>query len=263
MPLRPHLTPELHRPRLESDDPHNTLEVGDEGSFPPSHASIVCSMLFTLALGVLAAQMWLTPLLPPPVPPQRIAWREASSIYCLGPVLHAVQSARLFADSKAFTDMPAVLDPHETIASFGAAFPSEHGPPNRDELQSWVSKNFLSIGSDSMFHVPADWTPRPPHLITLSNQTLRAWALELHALWLQLSRKVHPSVRAFPQRFSLLWQPHPYIVPGGRFLESYYWDSYWICLGLLRGALFETAVGIVRNALWQVREFGFVPNGGR
>src|SRR5262249_34789297 len=32
----------------------------------------------------------------------------------------------------------------------------------------------------------------------------------------------------------LLYLPHPYVVPGGRFNEMYGWDSYFIQLGLLR-----------------------------
>ena len=30
---------------------------------------------------------------------------------------------------------------------------------------------------------------------------------------------------------SLLPLPHPYVVPGGRFREVYYWDSYFTMLG--------------------------------
>jgi len=32
----------------------------------------------------------------------------------------------------------------------------------------------------------------------------------------------------------LLYLPHPYVVPGGRFNEMYGWDSYFIILGLVR-----------------------------
>jgi alpha,alpha-trehalase len=31
---------------------------------------------------------------------------------------------------------------------------------------------------------------------------------------------------------SLLALPNPYMVPGGRFREIYYWDSYFTMLGL-------------------------------
>ena len=39
----------------------------------------------------------------------------------------------------------------------------------------------------------------------------------------------------------LLYLPHPYVVPGGRFNEMYGWDSYFIQLGLLRDGEVELA----------------------
>jgi neutral trehalase len=53
------------------------------------------------------------------------------------------------------------------------------------------------------------------------------------------------------------------VVPGGRFEESYYWDSYWIIRGLLICDRTETAWGVISNLLEDVTNFGFVPNGGR
>ena len=38
--------------------------------------------------------------------------------------------------------------------------------------------------------------------------------------------------------------PYPIVVPGGRFRESYYWDSYWIVLGLLACDMNATATGV-------------------
>lgn len=53
------------------------------------------------------------------------------------------------------------------------------------------------------------------------------------------------------------------IVPGGRFREFYYWDSYWIIRGLLVSEMYETAKGMLRNFLTIIDRFGFIPNGGR
>lgn len=52
-------------------------------------------------------------------------------------------------------------------------------------------------------------------------------------------------------------------MPGGRFREYYYWDTYWIIRGLLYSELFQTVKGILRNFLSLVARYGFVPNGGR
>ena len=37
------------------------------------------------------------------------------------------------------------------------------------------------------------------------------------------------------------------IIPGGRFKQSYYWDSYWILKGLLVSEMFDTAESMIRN----------------
>lgn len=65
------------------------------------------------------------------------------------------------------------------------------------------------------------------------------------------------------QRYSLVHQPYPLIVPGGRFVESYYWDSYWVIQGLLRCGMTATAQGVALNLVHMLDTFGFVPNGGR
>lgn len=53
------------------------------------------------------------------------------------------------------------------------------------------------------------------------------------------------------------------IVPGGRFLEFYYWDSYWIILGLLHSEMHDTAKGMLLNFFSIIDRFNFIPNGGR
>jgi alpha,alpha-trehalase len=53
------------------------------------------------------------------------------------------------------------------------------------------------------------------------------------------------------------------IVPGGRFIEFYYWDTFWIVKGLLVSGMNNTAQMIVENLLELVKEYGFVPNGSR
>lgn len=52
-------------------------------------------------------------------------------------------------------------------------------------------------------------------------------------------------------------------MPGGRFREFYYWDSYWIIRGLLYSEMYKTAGGMLENFLSIIDRFGFVPNGGR
>jgi alpha,alpha-trehalase len=61
----------------------------------------------------------------------------------------------------------------------------------------------------------------------------------------------------------LLYLPHPYVVPGGRFNEMYGWDSYFIQVGLLRDDRVELAKHMVDNHLYQVQYYGAVLNANR
>jgi alpha,alpha-trehalase len=62
---------------------------------------------------------------------------------------------------------------------------------------------------------------------------------------------------------SLLDLPYPYIVPGGRFREIYYWDSYFTMLGLHVSGKNETIENMVRNFAYLINQYGHIPNGNR
>lgn len=66
-----------------------------------------------------------------------------------------------------------------------------------------------------------------------------------------------------PNFYSIIPVDNPVIVPGGRFIEFYYWDSYWIIRGLLHSEMTHTAKGMLENFMSIIRRFGFIPNGGR
>lgn len=100
-----------------------------------------------------------------------------------------------------------------------AAFPDNGANATRDQLAAFVNQYFLTAGSDTVAWVPDDYEWQPPLLMTVGNATLRNFTLSLNDLWLHLGRQIIDAVRTTPQRFSLVWQPHPMIVPGGRFLE--------------------------------------------
>jgi alpha,alpha-trehalase len=56
---------------------------------------------------------------------------------------------------------------------------------------------------------------------------------------------------------------HPYIVPGGRFREIFYWDSYFTILGLLESGRSDLAKGMLDNFADLIDQIGFIPNGNR
>lgn len=62
---------------------------------------------------------------------------------------------------------------------------------------------------------------------------------------------------------SLLDSPYPILVPGGRFQETYYWDTYFGMKGLLATGRVELAQMQTENLLSLVQRYGFVPNGNR
>lgn len=55
----------------------------------------------------------------------------------------------------------------------------------------------------------------------------------------------------------------PYVVPGGRFNELYYWDSYFITLGLLQDGRKGLARSQADNLLYEMEHYGKIPNGNR
>ena len=61
----------------------------------------------------------------------------------------------------------------------------------------------------------------------------------------------------------LLYLPHPYVVPGGRFNEMYGWDSYFILVGLLRDGEVRRARDMVQNFLYEIDHYGMILNANR
>jgi alpha,alpha-trehalase len=55
----------------------------------------------------------------------------------------------------------------------------------------------------------------------------------------------------------------PYVVPGGRFNELYYWDSYFTVLGLLADGRTDLARGQADNLLYEIQAYGMAPNANR
>jgi alpha,alpha-trehalase len=68
--------------------------------------------------------------------------------------------------------------------------------------------------------------------------------------------KIIPNDMIVTNDHGILYLPHNYVVPGGRFNEMYAWDSYWIILGLLKDHHTEIARGIVENFIYQIKYYG-------
>lgn len=118
-------------------------------------------------------------------------------------------------------------------------------------------------GSQHVGLPPPSPPPPPPWLEALTSQELRSWAAHLIGLWPVLARRVSAATAKRPQCHTLLPLPRPFVAPGDRFRECYYWDSYWVVRGLLVCGMASTATAIVDNLLHLLQAHGYVPNGGR
>lgn len=156
----------------------------------------------------------------------------------LGVLFHDVQMSGIFPDSKTFVDCIPKRNPAEILADY------EHEKVSSDfDLADFVSQNF---------ELPA--TPPTPELA--ENTRLQD---HLHGLWDQL-------VRPAGQQNSystLLPLPNSYVVPGGRFREIYYWDSYFTMIGLAESGREDLIKNMLDNFDYLIKTVGFIPNGNR
>ncbi|XP_022108358.1 trehalase-like [Acanthaster planci] len=182
-----------------------------------------------------------------------------SEIYCDGPVLQAVQDAHVYNDSKTFVDLNMLHDPDKVLSAFGNLTDKTDG----DAVKRFVEANFDGPATEFTSWTPTDWKPSPSMFSNIRDTKLRAWASDLNDLWKDLGRKITDDVKNNAQRYSLMSVDNPFVVPGGRFREFYYWDSYWIIKGLLLSEMTNTVKGMLLNFASIVDKLGFVPNGNR
>jgi len=193
-------------------------------------------------------------LLPPPCD---------SNIYCYGKLLHVVQMASIYHDSKTFVDMKMKFTPNETLRLFEDMMTRTHENPSKQDIDRFLNTTFDPAGSEFESWDPTDWKTNPSFLKNISDPLFMEWASQLNHLWKFLGRKMKDDVRINPEHYSIIYVPNPVIVPGGRFREFYYWDSYWIVRGLLLSEMYRTVQGMLSNFLSVVERMGFIPNGGR
>lgn len=164
--------------------------------------------------------------------------RRATPQELFGPLLEAVQERNILADGKAFVD--AV--PKRPVGDIMADFARLGG--DAEALGRFVSDNF-DLPPSAANARPADpCVPLRQHIRHLWSDLAREPAAET------------PQSSALPVR-------HRHVVPGGRFREIYYWDSFFTLLGLVRDGEVELATGIVDAMTDLIEDHGHVPNGAR
>jgi alpha,alpha-trehalase len=145
----------------------------------------------------------------------------------------------MFTDSKTFADARPLSPPAEIVAGYAAGRRSAGF-----SMQAFVEQRF-----DLPRPVGADFR----------TDTSRTMEEHIGALWPVLTRP-HDTPDA---RSSLVPLPQPYVVPGGRFREVYYWDSYFTMLGLVESGRTDLVRSMLDNFAHLVRTIGHIPNGNR
>lgn len=185
-------------------------------------------------------------------------------VYCNSDLLHHVQLAHLYPDSKTFVDLPLLVDESIALSDFADLLNQTNGQPSTDQLLSFVQEHFNETsGGELSAWTPPDYRDDPAFLCRIRDRELRQFAKDINGIWPTLGRKVRPEVLEKPNQFSLVPVTHGFIIPGGRFKELYYWDAYWIIEGLLISGMDETAKGMIENLIELLEKFGKVPNGSR
>lgn len=155
-----------------------------------------------------------------------------------GDLFEAVQLGGVFPDGKTFVD----CEPKFPTDQIMDAYRATKAEPTFD-LRAFVLDHF-----DLPPDYGSDFQPDPDNDISQ----------HITALWPVLTRQPDE-----PSTGSLLRLPHPYIVPGGRFREVYYWDSYFTMLGLQVDGQLDLIENMVKNFAHLIDVVGFIPNGNR
>ena len=158
-------------------------------------------------------------------------------IHELGTLFEEVQLKNILSDGKTFPD----CIPKKILEEIQDYFLREKNSPGFD-LAAFVEKNFTRPAASATNYVSNAANTARQHI---------------ESLWDVLTRQ--------PDREggSLLPLPHPYAVPGGRFREIYYWDSYFTMLGLQVSRRLDLIKNMVDNFSYLIHQVGYIPNGNR
>jgi alpha,alpha-trehalase len=174
-------------------------------------------------------------------PPEIAAVRTPVDLF--GPLYRAVELQGVFADSKTFADAVPLQPPAEIMSAYAA-----EAPRTREALERFVRLRFrlpeVAAAPKAAVLAPGRRIPLDRHIADL---------------WPVLTR----STPRAPAGSSLLPVPAPFVVPGGRFRELYYWDSYFTLLGLKADGRADLVEAIIEDFGSLIERYGHVPNGTR
>jgi alpha,alpha-trehalase len=168
--------------------------------------------------------------------------QQSTSFYqpwvSLGPLWHEVQMQQVFEDSKTFADCTPLGSPLEIKESY-----LSQRSASEFDLEGFVAVNFDE---------PANPEQQPLDI-------KKSFSEHLTNHWRYLTR----SDDRQPDHSTLIALPEKYVIPGGRFREIYYWDSYFTMLGLIVSERNDLFQNMLDNFQYLIDTVGFVPNGNR
>ena len=162
---------------------------------------------------------------------------EIKYIFSLGELFERVQEEEVFPDNKTFVD----CTPNSDFSYIRDCYEKEKNDPGFD-LKAFVHKHFTEPKSFHTTFVSVKGRPIKEHI---------------NKLWDFLTRQPEESHN------SLVPLPNSYVVPGGRFREIYYWDSYFTMLGLQISKRVDLIQDMIDNFCYLIDRFGYIPNGNR
>lgn len=146
-----------------------------------------------------------------------------------------VQTRRILSDQKSFVDSV----PKYSVKEIVEAYRKEKQSANFD-LKDFYATHFSLNGITNGKHY--------------SFETIEE---HINHLWDVLTK--YPG----DANGTLIPLPEKFVVPGGRFREIFYWDSYFTMLGLQVSKRTDLIESMVNNFAYLIDEFGFIPNGNR
>ncbi|GAA4734636.1 alpha,alpha-trehalase TreA [Flavisolibacter ginsenosidimutans] len=154
-----------------------------------------------------------------------------------GKLFEDVQLKKALGDNKTFVDMVPQYKPDIILKKYAALKKKDSA-----SLRAFVLDNF--------------YLPVTPGAAFTRGLNLNEHLAEL---WNTLTRKAD-TLRKWS---SLLPLPDSYIVPGGRFREIYYWDSYFTMQGLAASGRYDLIEEMLDNFKYLIDTYGHIPNGNR
>jgi alpha,alpha-trehalase len=159
------------------------------------------------------------------------------NIFDCHPLFEDVQMSHVFEDGKTFVDCLPKGNTSDILQQY----------LEQKDLPLFNLKEFILTHFDLPREITSDF----------KSDVHQSVDQHIRELWTVLTRQPEEN------KGSLITLPHSFIVPGGRFREIYYWDSYFTMLGLHLHGRVEMIENMVDNFAYLIQNIGHIPNGNR